>query len=149
MNVIFLDFNGVLDTYENMDIIDHNNLLRLKKIVYETNSKIVISSSLKNNSFRDGKYTENLLNNFINPLQAVGIDVIGITPNKDTREKEIEFFLEEHQEIDNFIILDDEYEFNNYKDNFIKLPYLGNGLEDIHVEMAINILNKNKKTLTK
>ena len=25
MNVIFLDFNGVLDTYENMDVIDSNN----------------------------------------------------------------------------------------------------------------------------
>ena len=45
MNVIFLDFNGVLDTYENMDEINEGNLQRLKHIVDETNAKIVISSS--------------------------------------------------------------------------------------------------------
>lgn len=39
MNVIFLDFNGVLDTNEKMDEIDRNNLLRLKKIVEETIQK--------------------------------------------------------------------------------------------------------------
>lgn len=47
MDVIFLDFNGVLDTYENMDEINEGNLQRLKYIVQETNSKVVISSSLK------------------------------------------------------------------------------------------------------
>ena len=44
MKVIFLDFNGVLDTYDNMDEINPDNLNRLKHIVDETNSKIVISS---------------------------------------------------------------------------------------------------------
>lgn len=45
MNVIFLDFNGVLDTYENMDEINKENLQRLKHIIEETNAKVVISSS--------------------------------------------------------------------------------------------------------
>ena len=38
MNVIFLDFNGVLDTYENIDEINIDNLKRLKNIVDETES---------------------------------------------------------------------------------------------------------------
>lgn len=69
MKVIFLDFNGVLDTNTNMDIIDKDNLLRLKKIVDETNSNVVISSSLKNNSYKEGKYTENLIEFIIEPLE--------------------------------------------------------------------------------
>ena len=32
MKVVFLDFNGVLDTYDEMDVIDKSNLNRLKKI---------------------------------------------------------------------------------------------------------------------
>lgn len=142
MNVIFLDFNGVLDTYEEMDIINKDNLLRLKKIVDETDSKIVISSSLKNNSYNEGVYTNNLVKYLINPLKEVGIEVIGITPNKDTREEEITEYLVNHPEINNFLILDDEYEFNKYKNNFIKLDYLGNGLEDKHINKAIKILKK-------
>lgn len=54
MNVIFLDFNGVLDTYENMDEINKENLQRLKHITEETNAKVVISSSLKNSYYYTG-----------------------------------------------------------------------------------------------
>lgn len=142
MKVIFLDFNGVLDTCDNMDVINKDNLLRLKKIVKETNFKIVISSSLKNNSYREGKYSKNLIDCLINPLMKDGIEVIGITPNKETREEEITAYLIDHPEIDNFCILDDEYEYKKYKDNFIKLDYLGNGLQDKHINKAIKILKK-------
>ena len=31
MKVVFLDFNGILDTYENMDVVDPDNLMRLKR----------------------------------------------------------------------------------------------------------------------
>ena len=31
MKVVFLDFNGILDTYENFDVIDPDNLNRLKR----------------------------------------------------------------------------------------------------------------------
>ena len=45
MKVVFLDFNGVLDTYENMDVVDPDNLNRLKKIIDETGSKVVLTTS--------------------------------------------------------------------------------------------------------
>lgn len=144
MKVIFLDFNGVLDTNTNMDIIDKDNLLRLKKIVDETNSNVVISSSLKNNSYKEGKYTENLIEFIIEPLEEFGINVYGITPNKYTREEEITAYLNSHPEVENFCILDDEFEFLKYKDNFVKTKFNGNGIEDIHVNKAIKILNKKK-----
>lgn len=36
MKVIFLDFNGVLDTYERMDEINFDNLERLKFIINQS-----------------------------------------------------------------------------------------------------------------
>ncbi len=60
MNVIFLNFNGVLDTYENMDEINRGNLQRLKHIVDETNAKVVISSFLKNSYYYTGYFSQYL-----------------------------------------------------------------------------------------
>ncbi len=69
MKVIFLDFNGVLDTYYSLDEIDKDNLLRLKKIVSDTGASIVISSSI--------------IKELINILLENDIDVTRITPSKD------------------------------------------------------------------
>ena len=70
MKVIFLDFNGVLDTYYSLDEIDKDNLLRLKKIVSDTGASIVISSSI--------------IKELINILLENDIDVTRITPSKDS-----------------------------------------------------------------
>ena len=80
----------------------------------------------------------------IEPLEEFGINVYGITPNKYTREEEITAYLNSHPEVENFCILDDEFEFLKYKDNFVKTEFNGNGIEDIHVNKAIKILNKKK-----
>ncbi len=55
MKVIFLDFNGILDTWCEMDVINYDNLQRLKRIVNETDSKIVISSSIKTGYVNSGR----------------------------------------------------------------------------------------------
>lgn len=70
MKVIFLDFNGVLDTYYSLDEIDKDNLLRLKKIVSDTGASIVISSSI--------------IKELINILLENDIDVTVITHSKDS-----------------------------------------------------------------
>lgn len=152
MNIIFLDFNGVLDTYDNMDIINKDNLNRLKRITEVTSSKVVISSSLKNSYFYTGHFSKNL-KNIIEEIRSVGIEVIGITPKANTREEEIELYLQQHPEIDNFCILDDDYEMEKLKDNLVKLPSQmtegQTGLNETHVERAINILNGFNKKLRK
>ena len=147
MKVIFLDFNGVLDTYENMDKIDQNNLKRLKYIVDNTNAKVVISSSLKNSYYYTGKLSSQL-NKIIEELENVGIEVIGITPKAKEREDEIKLYLGQHKEVESYCILDDDYDMETLKDNLVKLPpQMQNGqsgLEDEHVEKAIKILSKVK-----
>ena len=147
MKVIFLDFNGVLDTNEEMDVINIDNLYRLKRIVDETGSVVVISSSLKDYYYYTGKYSK-MLEYLISTLESVGIDVIGLTPKLRTREEEINSYLMNHLDIDGYVILDDDYEMESLSDHLVKLDNQiipGQvGLEDKHVDKAISILNKTK-----
>lgn len=146
MNVIFLDFNGVLDTYENIDEINIDNLKRLKYIIDETESKIVISSSLKNSYYHTGHYNI-FLQKIINQIENIGIEVIGITPKAETREEEIKLYLQSHQEVSNYCILDDDYEMESLKEHLVKLPVQdkgSKGLQDIHMNKAIKILKKSR-----
>lgn len=145
MNVIFLDFNGILDTYDNLDEIEPSNLMRLKKLVDMFEAKIVISSSLKNTYYYTGRYGR-LLQYIIDTLLENGIDVIGITPKAESREKEIKMYLDEHPEIDKFCILDDDYEMESLKDNLVKVPMqmqVGHkGFTDEYLEQAISIMSR-------
>ena len=147
MKVIFLDFNGVLDTYDNMDEINPINLQRLKHIVNETNAKIVISSSLKNSYYYTGHLSSHLLS-IIKELEKEQIEVIDITPKATNREKEIELYLQTHPEVENFCIIDDDYYMEKFKYNLVKLPNQMQegqmGLDDYHMQIAIEILNNRK-----
>jgi len=146
MNIIFLDFNGVLDTYENIDEINIDNLKRLKYIVDETESKVVISSSLKNSYYYTGHYSV-FLQKIVNEIENIGIEVIDITPKANTREEEIKLYLNLHPEVSNYCILDDDYEMESLKENLVKLPLQGKGsegLNDIHMNKAIKILKRTK-----
>lgn len=148
MKVIFLDFNGILDTYENMDVIDSDNLNRLKRIVDECNAKVVLTTSNKNNYYRSG-VIRGILKYIIDSLLEAGIDVIGMVPMLDSREDEIHAYLDMHPEVEEFVILDDDYDMPSFRDNLILLPsqMIGieqRGLEDEHVEKAISILGIKK-----
>lgn len=146
MKVIFLDFNGVLDTYEEMDIINKENLERLKKIVDLTNSYVVISSSIKNSFYYGGFYSKTYLY-VVSELEKAGIKVIGITPHAKTREEEIKIYLSEHKNIENYCIIDDDYDMESMKENMVKLPSQNNinqvGLDQESTLKAIKILKRN------
>lgn len=145
MKVIFLDFNGVLDTWDNYDVINPDNLQRLKRIINETGAKVVLSSSLKKSCNTDGRFTrqcQKVLKDFSN----AGINIIDITPLAPTREAEIQLYLDMHPEVENYCIIDDDYDMKSFKNHMVKLPMQMNegatGLDDEHMYIAINILNK-------
>lgn len=152
MKVIFLDFNGVLDTYEKMDEIDVNNLQRLKHIVEETGAKIVISSSIKNSFYYTGRFSKLLLK-VIKTIQSNDMEVIGITPKASEREEEIQLYLDSHPQVENFCIIDDDYDMKSFKKHMVKLPSQNEpdqmGLDDFHMNMAIEILNRHVKKRVK
>lgn len=98
-----------------------DNLNRLKYIVDMTKTKVVISSSLKNSYYYTGKFSDKL-KEVITLIEINGIEVIGITPKARSREEEIQKYLDEHPEIDNFVIIDDDYEMDMFKEHLVKLP---------------------------
>lgn len=114
MKVIFLDFNGILDTYENLDVIDEGNISRLKQLCDITGSSVVYSSS--------GRFSV-LGREIMQQIIDYGIDIIGVTPKiNNNREEEIRMYLEKHPEINNYCILDDDFDMPSIKEHLVKLP---------------------------
>ena len=145
MNIVFLDFNGVLDTNLNMDVIDQGNLMRLKSLVDMFDAKVVISSSLKNPFYYNGRHSK-MFQSILEQLLEAGIDVIGITPQGNSREEEITMYLNEHPNISNYCILDDDYDMESLKDHLVKLPMQMSegqmGFTQEYMDKAIRILGR-------
>ena len=118
MNVIFLDFDGVINTFnsnlyplESSDAVE-NRVKILSEICHKYDCKIVIESSHKS-SFdpvtleTDVEWMQELFELF----KKYDIEVIGITPEvSDTiwKEDEILLYLERHPEVEHFCVIDDD-----------------------------------------
>ncbi len=122
MNVIFLDFEGVLNTYHYNSIEDIERRIKLlADICHENNCKVVIEATSKNAineetlEIAEGSW----INNIFELFKKYGIECIGRTPNVERKiddstylstwkEDEIIKYLELHPEIDHYCIIDDD-----------------------------------------
>lgn len=169
MKLIFLDIDGVLNTSEtfkrrhyeykktgiyNLEIDDFR-LNYLKQIVDCTNAKIVLSSTWRSGfEKKDNKIipiyykTKQLVDIF----EKYGLEFYDITPYDKNRyrENEILKYLENREDIESFIVVDDECAdlkrfINNelvlVKNDCTSFNKLENGLLEHHVVEAINKLN--------
>lgn len=145
MKIIFLDIDGVLNTerylrvqvqkfgYKDLATMQYNfdpvALNNLKEIIETINANIVISSTWRLN--RDNNESSKEWSELIRNLDSVGIGdkVIGITPivtdskNMPVRWLEIKRWLQENTDIniEEFIIIDDEWEMGEYTEtNFAR-----------------------------
>lgn len=124
MKVIFLDVDGVLNSeqwfkecykkygkpcsYE----LDHACIVRLKRLIDKTDAYIVVSSTWRF-GFKDNDDGWQIL---MNELESVGIKnrFIGITPSLShlydscCRGYEIQKWLDSNEDIENFVIIDDD-----------------------------------------
>ncbi|MBR3523468.1 MAG: hypothetical protein IKN87_02140 [Bacilli bacterium] len=175
MNVIFLDFDGVLDTihYKSEEDIERRIKI-LADVCHEFNAKIVIEASAKiaidenTMEIEEGaewvKYLFSLFNKY-------NIEVIGRTPDvkKYTqndksgylemwKEDEIRLYLMRHPEIDHYCIIDDDdlasmhrqSDLDKVRNHLVKtLDYSDNpeeeGLLAIHKEQIGEVLKKENK----
>lgn len=158
MKVIFLDIDGVLNSEKwmverfqtegkhrnNYPLceFDPQAINLLNKILVETDSKIVISST-----WRLGRTIEELSTLF-ETLDIQG-EIIDITPcflnerkyGKTIRGDEIKHWLE-NNEVESYVIIDDDNDMRpEQRLNFIKTSWKF-GLQDYNTEDAIKILNK-------
>jgi hypothetical protein len=167
MKVIFLDVDGVLNSVDDlMEYREKNNIkgsilyddiadkrvLLLKELVEKSKAEIVISSSWRMGWLRNGKPKElnpnGLLYKLQTKLKEFNLNFIDVTPSlwdKDiryTRGDEIRTWLENHPEVTNFVILDDEDDMCEFtKSNLVQTTY-EHGLLQEHVDKAFKILNK-------
>jgi len=144
MKVIFLDVDGVLNcettiqrTAQGFIGVDPEKVKLLKKIVKRTGAYIVLSST-----WREEDYS---LRSITKILEKAGMRIYDCTPimPRQRRGVEVQAWLDEHPSVTRYVILDDIPEF--YGDQlkwYIKTHfYDGTGLTDVHVEMAIELLN--------
>jgi hypothetical protein len=154
MKIIFLDFNGVMDTsyYDHIlskegkpgndeygAVFDPYCIRNLKRIIEETEADIVVSSSWKYMmSYQD----------FLNMWKDRGLPgfITDVTPNPVDRRKrgdEIDAWIEECKTECQYVIIDD-LEANNFNEHQIPRLLIVNpffGLDEETAERAIQILN--------
>ena len=158
MKVIFLDVDGVLNSEEDLKIYREKNgitgcilydnveerpLKLLKQIVDVTGAVVVLSSSWrlgygKTESIFGGRLYEKVRS----ALEANGMEIYDITPHivGAQRGDEIKQWLSNKQDVESFVILDDDLDMGEYTStNLIQTTYKY-GLLPKHVEHAIKKL---------
>jgi len=134
MNVIFLDFDGVVTTPRTsfMDL-DPICMIPLQRLVNTIQASIVISSS-----WRVGRQVEEFQTNL--ERFGLGRSVIGMTPvtNSMSRGQEIRLWLERHSEVTSFVILDDAADIEPFMDRLIQTS-IQTGLTEEDVDRAIQL----------
>lgn len=171
MNVIFLDFDGVIDTQHFVSDEDiESKIAILAKICKKYECKVVIEAAAKDAIDEDTmdidsdcdwvKFIFSLFNKY-------GIDCIGRTPNVTKKineytsismwkEDEIRLYLFRHPEIDHYCVIDDDdldyrgSDLNKVKKHLLKtICYSNNkkdeGLLESHDEEIKKILENNNE----
>ena len=170
MNVIFLDFDGVLDTIHHSSNEDVENKIKiLSDICHEFDCKVVIEASMKDVIDEETMKSDNEWINFIfDMFKKYNIECIGRTPNVKKiynsyfytqmwKEDEIRLYLFRHPEIEHYCVIDDDdlqiynkSDLNKVRDHLVKTIYCSNnheeeGLLEKHKEEIKKVLKKENK----
>ena len=153
MKVIFLDIDGVLnDSDSNTRChgvigIDDKKVKLLSKIVYNTKSALILTSSWKVHWERFYKDDQHELGNYLDrKLKRQRLYITDkTTPHGSERGREISEFLQRYQ-VEKWIVLDDDifedYEKYNILPHLVKTSFYDGGLKECHIEKALKLLNE-------
>lgn len=146
MKVIFLDVDGVLNndftttrTKQGAEFVDDYLIERLKRLIDATGATVIMSSS-----WRYGRTCKAHHDDFVELLEKLeshGVHVEDYTPTMNTAHKSVEIkqYLQDHPEIEKFVVLDDD-EIELYPEQHVE-TLNRYGLTDENVDDAIKILN--------
>lgn len=153
MKVIFLDFDGVLNSHKwigaNQHLFETDRLFmhrdvdpeaveRLNRIVDATGAEVVVSSTWRRMNSRG-------MLQFILRKHGFNGFVKDVTPILGTRRGfEIQQWLDEHGPVESFTIIDDDSDMEHLMDKLVKTSF-DDGLQDRHVEQAIAMLGAKEK----
>ena len=147
MKVIFLDFDGVI-TIPPKWYLKADKIKWIKRIVDETAAKIVVSSSWRMHTVEETRksmiYKEKrcprnkmlywLMDNLYDVTPWVGLG--------NGRGGEIQQYLNDHPEIDNYVIIDDDGDmWDSHLYHFVQTNY-EDGITESEAIRAIKVLNR-------
>lgn len=168
MKVIFLDFDGVINSHQSAHFWHNrrdqskweNEMYKdwpgtLKEYIAQEFCPIALSNveelirrvpELKvvvSSTWRLGETVESL-QKILHPAKLVADAVIGVTPRFPGKERgeEIQAWLDEHPEVTNFVILDDDADMVHLKHKLVQTNSR-NGFTYTDMERTIELLNKN------
>lgn len=151
MNIVFLDIDGVLNTdktcifYDNETIVEDDKLLLLKKLVEETQSKIVLVSTKKDYWEKKDKNKQGLYGAYLDEkFSEYGLTIYDKTIDDGIHRGLGVLAWKSRNNTKNIVVLDNNEE--GY-DAITKAFYLvkisgGIGLTEQNLEKAKEILNK-------
>lgn len=152
MKIIFLDFDGVITTYNSKWKIDMNNIKIINDICDKTNAKIVVTSSWRIGHRGDvlafnGYLTQYIIeHNYLDNVQDtfdkfIG-NIVGMTESiGGWRGDEIKLYMNEHPEVENYVILDDDSDMCDYQlFNFVQTDTY-EGITERDAKLCVDILN--------
>ena len=118
--IIFLDFDGVVNNFAEPDSfrkLSVKNVKVLNRLIKLTNASIVITSVWRIN------YSMEVLKQvLINAAFKYPESVIDVTPlGYGYRGKEIKEWLDQHPEVSEFVILDDDSDMEPYMDKLVRI----------------------------
>lgn len=162
VKVIFLDVDGVLNPLVNIYMrkkkgeptssyhitIPGDKIYRLKQIVDRTGAILIMSSSWRLGYIASNMTPSRSYINLNNQLMRYGLQLQGWTPVHKDRIRGIEInwwlesFIRNNGYKPKYIIIDDELEdlINYHRGHIIKTTSLL-GIQDEHVNIAVNLLN--------
>ncbi len=152
MKIIFLDIDGVLNSVkyditrtENDGNIDKSRLPFVKKIIVATGAKIVLSSTWREHWSKNEDGCDEIGKELNKYFAEFGLEIYDKTPSflSYDRAGEIKSWLYTNKNnVESFVIIDDAFGgWGELNQNLVQTsPLIGRGLEEIHVQRAIEIL---------
>ena len=148
MKVIFLDFDGVLNSRRYLlncgetDLaIDPAKMAVLKEIVDATGAKLVLSTSWREHWSAVPEECSHIGQRINEIFSDHGMQIFDKTPKLPARAEEIKNWLDAHPETTNFVVLDDMFLGGDFlTGHFVKTSFYAEGLGKPEAEEAIAIL---------
>ena len=154
MNVIFLDIDGVLNSWQYDHLhgtvhdgnIDETRLILLKYLVEKSNAKIILSSSWRKHWNKDKSLCDSIGIELETLFSKYQLSIFDKTPElaNNNRAEEIKIWLNQNKDFAHFVIIDDmRFGWSELQAHLVNTNYrIGRGLEEKHINEAIRILNE-------
>lgn len=150
MRVLFLDFDGVLNSHgflrdhrgEDEPLLDPCCMAHLRDIIEQTDARIVLTTSWRRHWSAEKTALGDIGQHIDNTFAEYGLTVFDKTPDEHTRREEnIRAYLTAHPDITTYAVLDDAFlEADIVEGHFVRTSSLRGGLNADAAQATIGLL---------